>query len=107
MASPRDRAASIATARFSLTLACPMNSPRRCGRSFSSNDESSSTAAAETRRSGLSFRLGLFRSVATASDGRTKCELAQLFCEGGYFGERDPSREKKSVFRVALASADQ
>lgn len=54
-----------------------MNSPSRWGRSFSSKDESSSTAAAETRRSGLSFRLGLFRSVATASDGRTKCELAQ------------------------------
>jgi hypothetical protein len=37
--------------RLSLTLSCPMNSRRRCGRSFSSKDESSSTGAAETMRS--------------------------------------------------------
>src|SRR5258708_36342719 len=65
MASPRERAASIATARFSLTFACPINSPSRCGRSFSSNEESSSTAAADTTRSGLYSRLGLFLAVAT------------------------------------------
>src|SRR6202167_3752083 len=65
MASPRDRAASIATARLSLTLVCPMNSWSLCGRSFSSNEESSSTEAADTRRSGLSFRLGLCLALAT------------------------------------------
>ena len=32
----------------------PMNSASRCGRSFSSKEESSSTGAAETRRSRLS-----------------------------------------------------
>ena len=51
MASPRDVAASIATARFSFTFFCPMNSASRCGRSFNSNDESSPTGAAETSRS--------------------------------------------------------
>src|ERR1035438_7939426 len=74
MASPRERAASIATARFSLTFLWPMNSASRCGRSFSSNEESSSTGAADTRRSRLGLRLGLFFAVATASDGRTKRE---------------------------------
>src|ERR1700694_5229343 len=78
MASPRERAASIATAKLSLTLFCPMTSASRCGRSFSSNEESSSTGAAETKRSRLGLRLGLFFAVATASDGRTKCEAAQL-----------------------------
>ena len=80
MASPRERAASIATARFSLTFFCPMNSDKRCGRSFSSNEQSSSTGAAETRRSRLGLGLGLFSAVATGSDGRTKCEGAQLEC---------------------------
>src|SRR5579864_7511931 len=78
MASPRERAASIATARFSFTFFCPMNSLNLCGRSFSSNEESSSTGAAETRRARLASRLGLFFAVATASDGRTKCETTQL-----------------------------
>src|SRR5579864_5525773 len=78
MASPRERAASIATARFSFTFFCPMNSLSRCGRSLSSNEESSSTGAAETRRARLGLRLGSFFAVATASDGRTKCETAQL-----------------------------
>ena len=55
----------MATARFSLTLACPMNSARRCGRSFSSNEESSSTGAAETMRSRFCGILGVFLSVAT------------------------------------------
>src|SRR5580692_9174629 len=41
----------MATSRFSLTLFCPMNSCKRCGRSFSSKEESSSTGAAETSRS--------------------------------------------------------
>ena len=67
MASPRDFAASIAIERFSLTLDCPMNSTSRCGRSFSSNEESSSTGAAETTRSRWSGSLGVFRSVATAA----------------------------------------
>ena len=53
MASPRERAASIATARFSFTLVWPMNSFSLCGRSFNSKDESSSTGAADTSRSGL------------------------------------------------------
>src|SRR5580704_311648 len=65
MASPRERAASIATASCSFTLFCPMNSASRCGRSFNSKDESSSTAEAETSRSGGEFRLGLFLAVAT------------------------------------------
>src|SRR2546426_4377090 len=61
----------MATARFSLTLSCPMNSFSRCGRSFSSNEESSSTGAAETMRS---FRLGLLFARATEADGSTeKC----------------------------------
>src|SRR5947207_9433729 len=63
-ASARERAASIATARFSLTFVCPMNSPSRCGRSFSSNEESSSTGAAETTRS---FKSG---SCLTEATGR-------------------------------------
>jgi len=50
-ASPRDFAAWMAMSRFSLTLFWPMNSCRRCGRSFNSKEESSSTGAAETRRS--------------------------------------------------------
>src|SRR5947209_6032961 len=75
MASPRDRAASMETARFSFTFFCPMNSAKRWGRSFNSNVESSSTGAAETRRSRLYSRL--FLAVATASDGRTKYESAQ------------------------------
>src|SRR3977135_823765 len=45
-----------------------MNSFRRCGRSFSSNEESSSTGAAETMRS---FRLGLFLARATDADVST------------------------------------
>src|SRR5438309_8809733 len=67
-ASPRERAASIATAKFSLTLGCPINSASRCGRSFSSNDESSSTGAADTTRC---FRSGTFLRVAT---GRIRSE---------------------------------
>src|SRR5207244_4585153 len=70
-ASPRERAASIATAKFSLTLGCPINSASRCGRSFSSNDESSSTGAADTTRC---FRSGTFLRVATAAMVRRKRE---------------------------------
>src|SRR5580692_10739324 len=55
----------MATARFSLTLDCPMNSARRCGRSFSSKEESSSTGAADTMRSRSCGILGTFLSVAT------------------------------------------
>src|SRR5215469_18926816 len=66
MASPRERAASIATARFSLIFFWPMNSARRCGRSFSSKQESSSTGAAETSRLRVS-RLGLFFTPATGA----------------------------------------
>src|SRR5579883_1903895 len=62
MASPRERAASMATARFSFTLSWPMNSASRWGRSFSSKEESSSTGAADTRRLG---RGGVFLRVAT------------------------------------------
>src|ERR1035441_395244 len=57
----------MATSRFSLTLFWPMNSCKRCGRSLSSNEESSSTGAAETRRS---LRLGF--DEATAPDVNTK-----------------------------------
>src|SRR5436305_1621799 len=78
MASPRERAASIATARFSFTFFWPMNSARRCGRSFNSKEESSPTGAAETRRSRLGSAPGLFLTEATVPDGRTKCEGAQF-----------------------------
>src|SRR6202035_5280004 len=72
----------MATARFSLTLDWPMNSPSRCGRSFSSKDESSSTGAAETRRSRLSSKLGVFLTVATgrivSGNGNSgNCELSR------------------------------
>src|SRR5580692_11913847 len=87
----------MATARFSLTLDCPMNSARRCGRSFSSKEESSSTGAADTMRSRSCGILGTFLSVAT---GRMlpvlRCSmpdchalglnLAQLFEPGFAFG---------------------
>src|SRR5208282_3816344 len=43
-----------------------MNSCRRCGRSLSSKEESSSTGAAETRRS---FKLGLSLAADTEGDG--------------------------------------
>src|SRR5580700_3884445 len=96
-ASPRERVASMATARFSLTLAWAMNSARRCGRSFSSKEESSSTGAAETMRSRSCGILGTFLSVAT---GRMlpvlRCSMpdchalglnfAQLFEPGFAFG---------------------
>src|SRR6476620_3207354 len=78
MASPRERAASMATARFSFTFFCPINSARRCGRSFNSKEESSPTGAAETRRSRLGSGAGLFFTEATVPDGRTKCESTQL-----------------------------
>ena len=78
MASPRDLAASMATARFSLTFFWPMNSASRCGRSFSSNDESSPTGAADTSRSPLESKSGLSATVGTLRDSRTKCESAQF-----------------------------
>src|SRR5712675_3016660 len=59
-------------AKFSLTLGCPMNSASRCGRSFSSNDESSSTGAADTSRC---FRSGMFLAVATKWMVRRKGKL--------------------------------
>src|SRR5450759_4209021 len=58
----------MATSRFSLTLFWPMNSCKRCGRSLSSKEESSSTGAAETRRS-LRCRLGLSLAADTRGDG--------------------------------------
>src|SRR3954462_12618707 len=61
-----------------------MNSDRRCGRSFSSNEESSPTGAAETRRSRFGSTSRLFLALATDPDSRTKCESAQLhFLEVG------------------------
>src|SRR5579863_4264547 len=54
-----------------LTLACPINSLNRCGRSFNSNEESSSTGAADTKRSRLASRLRLFLAVATLPDSTT------------------------------------
>src|SRR5580700_3581719 len=77
MASPRDFAASIATCRFSFSFFWPINSLSSCGRSFNSNDESSSTGAADTRRSRFGVRLGLLLAAAIDSDSRTKCETAQ------------------------------
>jgi len=47
--------------RGSPVLFCPMNSRSRCGRSFSSNDESSSTGTAETMRSGWALSLAKAR----------------------------------------------
>src|SRR5208282_6388300 len=52
----------MATSKFSFTFDWPMNSCRRCGRSFSSKEESSSTGAAETRRS---FRSALSLAADT------------------------------------------
>src|SRR4051794_13556687 len=61
-----------------------MNSDRRCGRSFSSNEESSPTGAAETRRSRFGSTSTLLLVLATNPDSRTKCESAQLqFLEVG------------------------
>src|SRR6266566_4662256 len=59
----------MATARFSFTLGCPMNSDSFCGRSFNSKEESSSTWAADTRRS---FRLG---SALVDATGRIVAEI--------------------------------
>src|SRR5207248_5353397 len=97
MASPRERAASIATARFSLSFFWPMNSARRCGRSFNSNEESSPTGAADTRRSRLGSTSTLFLAISTDPDSRTKYEGAQLWLElsCGKF----PCETKSSVFR--------
>src|SRR6266404_1995036 len=58
----------MATSRFSLTLFWPMNSWRRCGRSLSSKEESSSTGAAETRRS-LRCSAGWSLAADTEGDG--------------------------------------
>src|SRR5438105_3950756 len=70
----------MATARFSFTLGCPMNSDSFCGRSFNSKEESSSTWAADTRRS---FRLG---SALVDATGRI---VAVLGCElPGEFSSR-------------------
>src|SRR5581483_225203 len=75
-ASPRDFAASIATLRFSLTLFCPMNSRSRLGRSFSSNDASSSTGTADTSRSLISAAC---RAGATGADSKLKSGAGQLW----------------------------
>ena len=60
----------MATSRLSLTFCWPMNSRRRCGRSFSSNEESSSSGAAETTRSRSGCKLSLGRG--TQGDGKAK-----------------------------------
>src|SRR3954465_14537305 len=59
----------MATARFSLTLFLPMTPASRLGRSFSSNDASSSTTWAETMRSRTS---GELFGVDTVADGTPK-----------------------------------
>src|SRR5436305_12757096 len=90
-ASPRERAASIATAKFSLTLGCPINSSSRCGRSLSSNDESSSTGAAETSRC---FRSGVLFRVATGG-------IVSRNQESGNAGER--TKKKNADFLLGFA----
>src|SRR5581483_963871 len=75
-ASPRDFAASIATLRFSLILSCPMNSRSRLGRSFSSNEASSSTGTADTNRSLIS---GCSSARATAGDSKPNYRPRQLW----------------------------
>src|SRR5271170_4569599 len=50
-ASPRDLAAAKAMPSCSLAFSWPMNSPNHLGRSFSSNELSSSARSAETSRS--------------------------------------------------------
>ena len=58
MASPRMRAASMAMARFSLSLLCPVKSARRRGRSPASNCRSSAWRSPETSfRSGMCYQL--------------------------------------------------
>src|SRR5215467_4232230 len=105
MASPRERAASMATARFSLIFFWPMNSARRCGRSFSSNEESSSTGAAETSRSRVS-RLGLFFTLATGAIVPVLLKAWPLrFClavELGYVQQRDWTAEYAEGSQRAL-----
>src|ERR1039457_7720475 len=49
-----------------------MNSTSRCGRSLSSNEESSSTGAAETRRS---FNAGFSLAEGTLGDVTTRAHL--------------------------------
>src|SRR5262252_6193511 len=101
----------MATDRFSLTLFCPMNSPRRCGLSLSSNDESSSTGAAETRRS---LRLGLFFASATLGDGKAKSAAVQQFGRNPGLGRdaavrESPARKRRDGRKSGLdqsASAD-
>src|SRR5271163_3836981 len=67
----------MATSRFSLTLFCPMNSCSRCGLSFSSKDESSSTGAAETRRS-LTYSAEL--SLAADTEAMVKRKVESSNC---------------------------
>src|SRR6266849_10581674 len=70
----------MATSRFSLTLFWPMNSCRRCGRSLSSKEESSSTGAAETRRS---LRFGLSLAADTEGDGSSSEFWVASWSPGG------------------------
>src|ERR1035437_4230600 len=69
----------MAIARFSFTFCWPMNSCKRRGRSWSSNDASSSTTPAETIRS----RSGFFAEVISP-DGTQKPHRLQsrLFVRG-------------------------
>src|SRR5580704_9089269 len=62
----------MATARFSFTLGCPMNSRRRCGRSFSSKDESSSNGTAETMRSRSGWEWSEGKDTQGDSKGKTR-----------------------------------
>jgi len=80
-ASPRDRAASRAMPSCSFAFSWPMNSCRRRGRSFSSNEESSSTGAAETSRSFVCvgrWSAGLSLAADTEGDGKAKSGIKQL-----------------------------
>src|ERR1700679_2257541 len=54
-----------------------MNSCNRCGRSLSSNEESSSTGAAETRRS-FKFSAEMSLAVDTEGDGKRKNRIREL-----------------------------
>src|SRR4051812_9744780 len=85
-----------------------MNSPSRFGRSFNSNDSSSSTTWAETSRSRTSS--GEFFGVATVGDGTTKLSLFYIPRASGLFHnsssrfETAPSERRASIRFGALLS---
>src|SRR2546421_1954682 len=77
----------MATARLSFTFFCPMNSCSLRGRSFSSNDASSSTIPADTTRSRIS---DVVLGLGTGGDSKAKFLTTQSadFAERKFFTSR-------------------